>query len=141
MGGNGTASVNGSIPASEQQYVSHGTYTDPVYGDIEIVEWTGGKINKSPEESNSAPRMYVTFYKDGSGVNEIAKYGSDHKKEWAIHTQPHNSKKAKKKGEAIDGPHIHRWVNSVAQKPEQFSSDDPRIGLLHRVQNFQKTRK
>ena len=141
MGANGTASVNGSIPASEQQYVSHGTYTDPVYGDIEIVEWTGGKINKSPEESNSAPRMYVTFYKDGSGVNEIAKYGSDHKKEWAIHTQPHNSKKAKKKGEAIDGPHIHRWVNGLAQKPEQFSSDDPRIGLLHRVQNFQKTRK
>ena len=140
MGGNGTASVNGSIPASEQQYVSHGTYTDPVYGYIEIVEWTGN-INKSPEESNSAPRMYVTFYKDGSGVNEIAKYGSDHKKEWAIHTQPHNSKKAKKKGEAIDGPHIHRWVNSVAQKPEQFSSNDPRIGLLHRVQNFQKTRK
>lgn len=140
MGGNGTASVNGSIPASEQQYVSHGTYTDPVYGDIEIVEWTGN-INKSPEESNSAPRMYVTFYKNGSGVNEIAKYGSDHKKEWAIHTQPHNSKEAKKKGEAIDGPHIHRWVNSVAQKPEQFSSDDPRIGLLHRVQNFQKTRK
>lgn len=141
MGDNGTASVNGSIPASEQQYVSHGTYTDPVYGDIEIVEWTGGNTNKSPEESNSAPRMYVTFYKDGSGVNEIAKYGSDHKKEWAIHTQPHNSKKAKKKGEAIDGPHIHRWVNGVAQKPEQFSSDDPRIGLLHRVQNFQKTRK
>ena len=140
MGGNGTASVNGSIPASEQQYVSHGTYTDPVYGDIEIVEWTGGNTNKSPEESNSAPRMYVTFYKDGSGVNEIAKYGSDHKKEWAIHTQPHNSKKAKKKGEAIDGPHIHRWVNGVAQKPEQFSSDDPRIGLRHSDKNVQKTR-
>lgn len=96
MGGNGTASVNGSIASSERQYVSHGTYHDPVYGDIEIVEWTGGDKNKSPEESNSAPRMYVTFYKDGSGVNEIAKYGADHKKEWAIHTQPHNSKKARR---------------------------------------------
>lgn len=34
MGGNGTASVNGSIPAEEQQYISHGIYQDPVYGDI-----------------------------------------------------------------------------------------------------------
>ena len=141
MGGNGTASVNGSIPASEQQYISHGTYTDPVYGDIEIVEWTGGSNNKSPEESNSAPRMYVTFYKDGSGVNEIAKYGSDHKKGWAIHTQPHDSAKLRKKGEAILGPHYHTWENGVAQKPKAFQSDDPRIGLLQRVQNFQKTKK
>jgi hypothetical protein len=141
MGGNGTASVNGSIASSERQYVSHGTYHDPVYGNIEIVEWTGGDKNKSPEESNSAPRMYVTFYKDGSGVNEIAKYGADHKKEWAIHTQPHNSKKAQKKGEAIDGPHIHRWENGRALKPERFSPNDPRIALLQRVQNFQKTKK
>lgn len=141
MGGNGTASVIGYIPVSEREYVSHGTYTDPIYGDIEIVEWTGGKNNRSPEESNSAPRLYATFYKDGSGVNEIAKYGEDHKKEWAIHTSPHNSKKAKKKGEAVDGPHIHRWANGSAQGPEQFSSNDPRIGLLQRVQNFQKTKK
>lgn len=72
---------------------------------------------------------------------EIAKYGADHKKEWAIHTQPHNSKKAQKKGEAIDGPHIHRWENGRALKPERFSPNDPRIALLQRVQNFQKTKK
>lgn len=141
MGGNGTASVNGSIPASEQQYISHGTYIDPVYGDVEIVEWTGGKNNRSPEESNSAQRIYATFYKDGSGVNEIAKYGADHKKEWAIHTQSHDSAKLRKRGEAILGPHYHPWVNGVAQKPKSFQSGDPRIGLLQRLQNFQKTKK
>lgn len=94
-----------------------------------------------PEESNSAPRMYVSFYKDGSGVNEIASYGPDHKKEWAIHTQPHNSKKARKKGEAINGPHIHYWKDGVLGKPEAFKPGDPRLDLLQRVQNFQKTKK
>lgn len=139
MGGNGTASVKGYV--ENKEYVSHGTYSDPVYGDIEIIEWTKGGNNKTPEESNSAPRIYVTFYKNGSGVNEIAKYGADHKKEWAIHTESHNSKAAVKRGEAVKGPHIHEWVNGGPKKPQALSPSDPRFKLLQRVQNLQKTKK
>lgn len=141
MGGNGTASVNGSIPLEEREYVSLGKITDPLYGDIEIVEWRAGKNNRSPEESNSAPRIYVTFYKNGSGMNEIAKYGSDHKKEWAIHTEDHASKKAKKNGTAIYGPHYHEWKNGKPSPPNKLLQSDPRMGLLERVQNFQKLKK
>jgi hypothetical protein len=131
MGGNGTASVNGCIPAEEQRYVSHGAYVDPDYGEIKIVEWTGTGQNKSPEESNSAPRMYMTFYKNGSGINEIAKYGADHKKEWAIHTNKHKGLQ----------PHIHPWKNGVAQEPEPIAHDDPRLALLRRAKEFYKTKK
>lgn len=141
MGGNGTASVLGSIPASEREYVSLGSYKDPVYGDVEIIEWKGGSSNKMPPESNSAPRIYASFYKDGSGVNEIAKYGNDHKKEWAIHTAPHASNKAKKKGEAVEGPHIHKWKDGKpSAKPDPLLSGDPRLDFLSRLMNFQKTK-
>lgn len=135
MGGNGTASVNGSIPADEQQYISLGTYQDPVYGEIEIVEWTATNQNKAPEESNSAPRMYATFDKNGKGVNEIAKYGADHKKEWAIHTVPHNKTD-------VNGPHVHSWSNGrPIGEPTLLTSSDPRYHLLQRVQNFNKLKK
>lgn len=138
MGGNGTASVLGYV--ENKEYISHGTYTDPVFGEIEIIEWTGN-TNRTPAESNSAPRLYVTFFKNGSGVNDISKYGPDHKKEWSIHTQPHDSAKLRERGKAILGPHYHPWVNGAAQEPKAFQPDDPRIGLLQRVQNFQKTKK
>lgn len=141
MGGNGTASINGSIPVEDRKYVSLGTYSDPVYGDIEIVEWTATNQYKMPEESNSAPRMYMSFKKDGSDVHEIAYYGNDHKKQWSIHTDDHAPKKAIKKGTAIRGPHFHEWKDGQAGKPQKLTSDDPRLALVNRVRNFQKTKK
>ncbi len=139
MGGNGTASVLGYV--ENKQYRSLGTFSDPIFGEIEIVEWTATGSNKSPEESNSAPRIYATFDKNGKGVNEIAKYGADHKKEWAIHTVPHNSKEARKKGEAVPAPHYHEWSNGHPEKPKAFNFNDSRIGLLQRLTNFYKTKK
>ena len=137
MGGNGTASVNGNIPADEQKYQSQAVFTDPEFGEIKIVEWTGTNQDKTPEESNSAPRIYATFSKDGSGLNEIASYGEDHKKEWALHMRPHNSKAAQKDGTAVNGPHIHIWENGKpVGKPQLLTSDDPRFGLLQRLINF-----
>lgn len=140
MGANGTASVFGSIPADERQYESGGTFDDPVFGEVEIVEWKGPN-NKSPEESNSAPRIYVTFDKKGNGINSISKYGEDHKKEWEIHTVPHDSKAARKKGEAVDGPHVHKWKDGAPTKVEPLRTDDPRFGLLQRLQDFKKLKK
>lgn len=109
-----------------------------VYEEVEIIEWRGGTTNKSPAESNTAPRIYVIFDKNSSGLNEIAKYGDDHKKEWVIHAVPHNSKMARKKGEAVKGPHIHLWKNGHPDKVIPLEEDDPRKGLLQRIQNFQK---
>lgn len=128
MGGNGTASVLGYV--ENKEYISHGTYTDPVFGEIEIIEWTATNQNKTPEESNSSPRMYVTFDKNGKGVNEIAKYGADHRKEWAIHSVPHNRTD-------VNGPHVHTWSNGRPAQPTLLTSSDPRFHLLQRVQNFQ----
>lgn len=141
MGGNGTASINGSIPVGDREYVSLEKFDDSVFGEVEVVEWSHGKTNKSPEESNTAPRVYVIFNKNGSGVNEIAKYGKDHKKEWVIHAIPHDSKKARAMGEAVNGPHIHLWKNGKPVKVIPLENSDPRKGLLQRIQNFHKTKK
>lgn len=129
MGGNGTASVHGSV--LNKEYVSLGSYNDPVFGEIEIIEWAKGEQNKMPTESNSAPRMYASFYKDGSGINEIAKYGNDHKKIWAIHPIPHKS---------IKGPHIHDWHDGKVGKVSPLAINDTRYALLKRLETFYKSR-
>lgn len=140
MGGNGTASVTGSV--ENKMYSSLGTYSDPVYGDIEIVEPNFTTQYKMPEESNSAPRMYMSFQHDGSDVHEIAMYGEDHKKIWSVHTADHASNKDKKKGTAVYGPHYHNWHNGIAEAtPHKLEAGDPRLALLERVRNFQKTKK
>lgn len=138
MGGNGTASEYGYV--AEKNYSGQGVYNDPVFGEIHIVSYNTGQ-DKTPEESNTPNRVYVTFRQNGSDVNEIAKYGSDHKKEWAIHTKSHDSKKAKKKGEAVSGPHIHYWKDGhPVSKPQALTPKDPRYALLQRVRNFQKSK-
>ena len=38
---------------------------DSEFGDIEIIEFKKNDQNKMPPVSNSAPRMYVTFDKNG----------------------------------------------------------------------------
>lgn len=129
MGGNGTASVHGSV--LNKEYVSLGSYNDPVFGEIEIIEWAKGEQNKMPTESNSAPRMYASFYKDGSGINEIALYGEDHKKIWAIHTIPHND---------IKGAHIHPWHDGKAGNAIPLAINDARYALLKRFEVFYKSR-
>ena len=133
MGGNGTASVNGMIPVENREYISLGTYSDPVFGDIEIIEWKG-KTNKTPEESNSAPKIYVTFDKKGNGVNEIAFYGKNHKKEGSVHTVPHNNKD-------VNGPHYHKWSNgSPVGKPKLLSNTDPKYLLTQRLLKLKFTK-
>ena len=54
---------------------------------------------KLPEESHSPNSTYAIFNKDGKGVKAIAKYGSDGKKIWEIHTTDHKGL----------GPHYHKW--------------------------------
>ena len=133
MGGNGTASILGYVPEEKREYISLGTYHDSEFGDIEIIEFKKNAQNKMPPESNSAPRMYVAFDKNGKGVNEIAKYGSDHKKEWSIHVPGHNKE--------VNGPHVHQWSNGEPLKPKLLLHSDPRYGLLQRLLNISKTKK
>lgn len=61
-------------------------------------------------------------------------YSEDHKKIWAIHSIGHDKK--------ITGPHVHEWNSQgYPDKPYSLTKNDPRLALLRRVQNFQKTKK
>lgn len=129
MGGNGTASILGYV--ENKEYKSLGTYEDPVFGEIKIIEWTGSK-NKNPVESNSAPRIYMTFDKGGKGLNEIAMYGEDHKKVWSVHNARHS--------DDVPGAHYHEWYtdsngNAKPKEPKNLTPSDPRYGLLQRVKD------
>lgn len=78
-----------------------------VVGDVQIIQKKNPKVsNKLPEESHTPNRTYAIFEKDGNDVKAIAKYGSDGKKIWEIHTTDHDSIRE----------HYHLWKDG---KPEQ----------------------
>lgn len=54
---------------------------------------------KTPEESHTPNRIYVTFLQNGKDIKDISLYGSDGKKYLQIHTEPHHG----------ISPHYHVW--------------------------------
>ena len=59
-------------------------------GEIHVIQLKDpNKSNKLPEESHTVNRIYAIFEKDGSDVKAIAKYDSNGKKVWEIHTTDH----------------------------------------------------
>lgn len=82
---------------------------------------------KLPEESHSPNRIYVTFYKDGHDVKEIAVYGADAKKIYEIHTIDHKGL----------GAHYHKWVDGrPSGSPEPITKEMKK--LLEDIRNFKK---
>jgi len=67
---------------------------------IKIIEMKNPKASfKLPEESHSPNSIYAIFNKGGKGLKGIAKYDSDGKKIFEIHTTDHNGL----------GAHFHPW--------------------------------
>lgn len=98
-------------------------------GKIQIVQLKNSqKPNKLPEESHTANRIYAIFEKDGSDVKAIAKYDSNGKKVWEIHTVDHKGL----------GSHIHQWADEApVHGSEQSIANYPELlALLNKVRNF-----
>jgi hypothetical protein len=105
-------------------------------GDVQIItKKNPNDSNKLPEESHTPNRIYAIFEKDGSDVKAIAKYGSDGKKMWEIHTTDHKGM----------GAHYHVWKDG---RPIQTVVDG-RIGnafyltpemerLLKTIRNYER---
>lgn len=73
---------------------------------------------KLPEESKTPNRIYVSFLANGDDIKEIAKYGPDGKKQWAIHTLDHHG----------ISPHYHIWKDG---KP--LSGDNHLTKSMHQL--------
>ena len=96
MGANGTHSSGALSSEENRKYDTIGT----IDGNTKILVPKDKKRNgKLPEESHTSNRVYVSFYTDGHDVKEIAKYGEDGKKLYAIHTDDHKG----------ISPHYHQW--------------------------------
>lgn len=80
---------------------------------------------KLPEESHTPNRIYVSFMASGKDIKEIAKYGSDGKKLWAIHTNDHKGLK----------PHYHIWKDG-AQSEEGYPLTTNMQKILKKVRNY-----
>lgn len=81
---------------------------------------------KLPEESHSPNSTYAIFNKEGKGVKAIAKYGSDGKKIWEIHTTDHKG----------FGAHYHKWKDGKPLDEEPHPLTPAMKKLLDNVSNL-----
>ena len=98
-------------------------------GEIHVIQLKDpNKSNKLPEESHTVNRIYAIFEKDGSDVKAIAKYDSNGKKVWEIHTTDHKGL----------GAHFHLWKDGKPiQGSEKSLADNPQLlAILNKVRNL-----
>ncbi len=98
-------------------------------GKIQVVQLKDqSKSNKLPEESHTANRIYAIFEKNGSDVKAIAKYDSNGKKVWEIHTTDHKGL----------GAHFHLWEDGKPIKGSETSlvGHTDLLAILNKVRNF-----
>lgn len=131
MGANGSH-ANGSLESE----LGRNWKTTGTVGDIQIVQKKNTNESvKLPEESHTPNRIYAVFNKKGNDVHSIAKYGSDGKKIWEIHTDMHNGIK----------PHFHPWkdgrpvrIINKNGKPGNatYHLDSEKQKILDKVRNY-----
>ena len=80
---------------------------------------------KLPEESRTPNRIYVSFMANGNDVKEIAKYDSDGKKVWCIHTLNHKG----------ISPHYHNWSNGKQLK-DAYALTIEMKSILDKIRNY-----
>lgn len=96
---------------------------------IKILETKNPKVDvKLPEESHTPNRTYATFYRNGKGLKEIARYGPDGKKIDEIHIVDHKGL----------GPHYHKWANGKAIEGEPHTLTTEMKKLVNKIINFKK---
>ena len=80
---------------------------------------------KTPEESHTPNRIYVSFLKNGKDIKDISLYGSDGKKYLQIHTEEHHG----------ISPHYHIWENGYPL-PGDHALTPHMEKILKIVQNY-----
>lgn len=122
MGANGTHSSGALSSEENRKYDTIGT----IDGNTKILVPKDKKRNgKLPEESHTSNRVYVSFYTDGHDVKEVAKYGADGKKVYAIHTGDHKG----------ISPHYHQWQDG-RQLPDAHPLTPEMQNLLNYIRNY-----
>ena len=124
MGANGSFSKGTANTEAERMY-----FTVDTLEEIQILQYKNPKQRKLPEESHKPNRIYATFEKDGSDVKAIAKYGSDGKKLFEIHTGDHYG----------IHPHYHRWKDG-GQGKDGFRLTPEMEKLLDKVRKYDKSK-
>lgn len=71
----------------------------------------GGASVKLPEESHTPNSVYAIYYANGKGLKALAKYGSDGKKLYEIHTIDHKGL----------GSHFHTWKDGKPEDPRPIT--------------------
>lgn len=125
MGANGSFSKGTAKTKNGRRY-----FTVDTLGEIQILQYKNLKQRKLPEESDEPNRIYATFEKDGSDVKAIAKYGSDGKKLFEIHTADHYG----------IHPHYHLWKDG-RQGKDGFRLTSEMEKLLDKVRKYDKSKK
>lgn len=122
MGANGSFASGSTNSELGRSYRTIGTI-----GDIQVVSPKNRNAGiKLPEESHTPGRIYATFYRDGHDVKAIAKYGSDGKKLWELHTIDHHGL----------GPHYHEWRNGRPINDNPLTNEMRE--LLNNVRNYRQ---
>ena len=126
MGGNGSH-ASGVLNTEEgRQYKTIFT----IGNNIKVLEQKNPKQSgKLPEESRTPNRIYVSLLKNGKDVKEIAKYGDDGKKLWAIHTLDHHGL----------SPHYHTWKDGKPSS-DAYPLTTEMKQLLKKVQDYENSK-
>lgn len=91
---------------------------------VKIIEFKNKKTAlKMPEESHSPNTTYAMMNKNGEGIKSIARYGSDGKKLFEIHTAKHHG---------LD-THFHYWKDGKPLDPISIDSSPNKKKLLDDV--------
>lgn len=80
---------------------------------------------KTPEESHTPNRIYVTFLQNGKDIKDISLYGSDGKKYLQIHTGDHHGV----------SPHYHIWEDGHPL-PGDHALTPHMMKILKYIQNY-----
>jgi len=80
---------------------------------------------KTPEESHTPNRIYVSFLKNGKDIKDISLYGADGKKYLQIHTEPHHG----------IAPHYHIWENGKPLPGDNYLTPHMKK-ILKFIQNY-----
>lgn len=128
--------ANGSFASgSTDSEIGRNWRTICTIGEVQVIKLKNEKAsNKLPEESHTPNRIYAIFEKDGSEVKGIAKYDSNGKKVWEIHTNDHEGIK----------PHYHKWENGHLErvpKGKRFKNvayhlSEEMKSLISKVKNY-----
>ena len=123
MGGNGSFLSRSTDTEAERDYVTVYSLDE----NIKIIEQKNHNASlKPPQESHTANRIYAMFYKDGHDVKEVAVYGSDGQKLYAIHTQKHYGL----------CPHYHPWKDGQPIDDEAYALTSDMQILLDRIRKL-----